>query len=83
MDEKLLNILVCPVTKGPLIYDKKNNELISRSAKLAIVPVVEHFCYSFREYQKDIVLMMMKVMEERRRLQGQDLVLLDRQQVEW
>ena len=35
MDKKLLEILVCPVTKGPLIYDKKNNELISRSAKLA------------------------------------------------
>ena len=35
MDKKLLNILVCPVTKGPLIYDKKNNELISNSAKLA------------------------------------------------
>ncbi len=35
MDQKLLNILVCPVTKGPLIYDKKNNELISSSAKLA------------------------------------------------
>ena len=35
MDAKLLQILVCPVTKGPLIYDKKNNELISRSARLA------------------------------------------------
>ena len=35
MDQKLLNILVCPVTKGPLIYDEKNNELISSSAKLA------------------------------------------------
>jgi len=35
MDQKLLNILVCPVTKGPLIYDKKNKELISTSAKLA------------------------------------------------
>ncbi|MDG2252592.1 MAG: Trm112 family protein [Methylophilaceae bacterium] len=35
MDKKLLNILVCPVTKGPLVYDKKNNELISKSAKLA------------------------------------------------
>ena len=35
MDNKLLDILVCPVTKGPLIYDKKNNELISRSARLA------------------------------------------------
>lgn len=35
MDSKLLQILVCPVTKGPLIYDKKNNELISKSACLA------------------------------------------------
>jgi uncharacterized protein YbaR (Trm112 family) len=35
MDKKILSILVCPVTKGPLIYDKKNNELISKSAKLA------------------------------------------------
>jgi hypothetical protein len=35
MDKKLLDILVCPVTKGPLIYDKKNNELISKSARLA------------------------------------------------
>jgi uncharacterized protein len=35
IDSKLLQILVCPVTKGPLIYDKKNNELISKSARLA------------------------------------------------
>ena len=35
MDKKLLDILVCPVTKGPLLFDKKNNELISKSAKLA------------------------------------------------
>ncbi|MCF6189746.1 MAG: Trm112 family protein [Cocleimonas sp.] len=35
MDKKLLDILVCPVTKGPLIYNKKNKELISRSAGLA------------------------------------------------
>jgi hypothetical protein len=35
MDKKLLEILVCPVTKGPLIYDKKNQELISISAHLA------------------------------------------------
>ncbi|MEE9310003.1 MAG: Trm112 family protein [Cocleimonas sp.] len=35
MDKKLLDILVCPMTKGPLIYDKKNQELISRSARLA------------------------------------------------
>ena len=35
MDNKLLDILVCPVTKGPLIYDKSNRELISKSGKLA------------------------------------------------
>ena len=35
MDKKLLEILVCPITKGPLIYDKKNQELISKSARLA------------------------------------------------
>ena len=35
MDENLLKILVCPVTKGPLVYEKKKNEPISKSAKLA------------------------------------------------
>jgi uncharacterized protein YbaR (Trm112 family) len=35
MDPKLLEILVCPVTKGPLIYDKARQELISKSARLA------------------------------------------------
>ena len=35
MDKKLLDILVCPVTKGPLYYDKEKQELISRSARLA------------------------------------------------
>jgi uncharacterized protein YbaR (Trm112 family) len=32
---KLLELLVCPVTKGPLEYDKKKQELISFQAKLA------------------------------------------------
>jgi uncharacterized protein YbaR (Trm112 family) len=35
VDPKLLEILVCPVTKGPLEYDAVNQELISRKAKLA------------------------------------------------
>ncbi len=35
MDKKLLDILVCPVTKGPLVYDRKNQELLSRAARLA------------------------------------------------
>ena len=35
MDKRLLDILVCPVTKGPLIYDQEKQELISKSARLA------------------------------------------------
>ena len=35
MDKKLLDLLVCPVTKGPLIHDREKQELISRSARLA------------------------------------------------
>ena len=35
MDPKLLEMLVCPVTKGPLVYDRDHGELISRSARLA------------------------------------------------
>jgi uncharacterized protein YbaR (Trm112 family) len=35
MDPKLLEILVCPVTKGPLVYDKAKQELVSKSARLA------------------------------------------------
>lgn len=35
MDKKLLDILVCPVTKGKLIYDKERQELLSKSARLA------------------------------------------------
>jgi hypothetical protein len=35
VDPKLLEILVCPVTKGPLVYDKERQELISKSARLA------------------------------------------------
>ena len=35
MDIKLLELLVCSVTKGPLTYDREKNELVSRSARLA------------------------------------------------
>ena len=35
MDPKLLELLVCPVTKGPLDLDREKQELISRSARLA------------------------------------------------
>ena len=35
MDKKLLELLVCPVTKGSLIYQRDTQELVSRSARLA------------------------------------------------
>jgi len=35
MDPKLIDLLVCPVTKGPLDLDRARQELISRSARLA------------------------------------------------
>ena len=35
MDSRLLELLVCPVTKGPLDYNRERQELISRSARLA------------------------------------------------
>ncbi len=35
MDSKLLDILVCPITKGALVYDREKQELISRAARLA------------------------------------------------
>jgi len=35
MDSKLLELLMCPVTKGSLEYNREKGELISRSARLA------------------------------------------------
>ena len=35
IDPRLLEILVCPVTKGPLTYDRAHGELISAKAGLA------------------------------------------------
>ena len=35
VDEKLLSILVCPVSKAPLEYDKENQELICKASGLA------------------------------------------------
>ena len=35
VDPKLLELLVCPVTKGPLSYDRARNELVSEKAGLA------------------------------------------------
>jgi len=35
MDKKLLDILVCPVCKGPLVYKKESQELICKGDRLA------------------------------------------------
>jgi len=35
IDIKMLELLACPLTKGPLVWDAANSELISRVAKLA------------------------------------------------
>ena len=35
LDQRLLDILVCPLTRGPLDYDVERGELISREARLA------------------------------------------------
>lgn len=35
MDTKLIELLVCPVTKGPLEFNPDRTELLSRSARLA------------------------------------------------
>jgi uncharacterized protein len=35
LDPKLIESLVCPVTKGPLVFDRQRNELVSKSARLA------------------------------------------------
>ena len=39
LDKNLIKILVCPKTKSKLIYDKKNNELISKEAGL-VFPII-------------------------------------------
>lgn len=35
VDPKLLDLLVCPLTKGRLSYDREHNELVSEKARLA------------------------------------------------
>jgi uncharacterized protein YbaR (Trm112 family) len=35
LDEKLLDILVCPVSKAPLEYDREKQELVCRASGLA------------------------------------------------
>jgi len=39
LDKDLIKMLVCPITKSKLIYDNKNNELISKEAGL-VFPII-------------------------------------------
>ncbi|RTZ64615.1 MAG: Trm112 family protein [Aquificaceae bacterium] len=53
MDKKLLDILVCPVTKGSLRYDKKRQELVSKAARLAY-PVREGIPVMLEEEAREL-----------------------------
>ena len=55
VDPKLLEILVCPLTKGPLRYDREAQELVSEQARLAYpirdgIPVSIHISEPTRPY---------------------------------
>ena len=39
-DKSLLALIVCPLTKNPLVFDTNKNELVSREAKLAY-PIID------------------------------------------
>ena len=39
-DKSLLDLIVCPLTKNPLMFDTNKNELVSREAKLAY-PIID------------------------------------------
>ena len=54
IDAKLLEMLVCPVTKGSLEYDKNGDRLISRSAKL-IYPIVDGIPVLLEEQAEPLV----------------------------
>lgn len=53
MDKKLLDILACPVCKGPLVYIKKKNELICKADRLAY-PIREDIPVMLEEEARQI-----------------------------
>jgi uncharacterized protein len=53
VDPRLLEILICPVSRGPLIYDREANELISRQAGLAF-PIRNGVPIMLRDEARDI-----------------------------
>jgi len=54
VDPRLLEILVCPVTRGPLDYDRDRSELISRKARLAF-PIRDGVPIMLPEEARDLV----------------------------
>ena len=55
IDRRLLEVLVCPLTRGPLIYDRANNELISKQARKAY-PVRAGVPIMLVDQARDLVL---------------------------
>ena len=53
IDPKLLEILVCPISKTPLIYDRQKQELISKAAGLAY-PIRDGIPVMLAEEARDI-----------------------------
>jgi uncharacterized protein len=53
LDKKLLDILVCPVCKGPIRYDKSKGELICRADRLAF-PVKDNIPYMVEDDARQI-----------------------------
>ena len=53
MDKKLLDILVCPLCRGPLVYDKKAGELICPADRLAY-PVHNGIPVMLREEAREL-----------------------------
>ena len=55
VDPRLLEILICPLTRGPLTYDREANELISRQAGLAY-PIRNGVPIMLRDEARDLTL---------------------------
>lgn len=53
VDPRLLEVLVCPVTRAALTYDRENNELISKAAGLAF-PIRNGVPVMLRDEARDI-----------------------------
>ena len=53
LNKNLLNILVCPVSRGTLIYDEENNELICEESKLAY-PIIDGIPVMLKEKARKI-----------------------------